>query len=45
MQLSDLCVARWGPAAAISGCIFFQAQPADQAPWQTKKVAPMTFPY
>lgn len=27
------------PAALISGCIFFQAHPADQAPWATRNVA------
>jgi hypothetical protein len=26
------------PAALISGCIFFHAQPADQAPWATRNV-------
>ena len=29
------------PGRAISGCIFFHAHPADHAPWQTRKVAPM----
>src|SRR5258707_8667812 len=38
-------VTRRCPAAAISGCIFFHAHPADQAPWQTRKVAPMIFPH
>src|ERR1700761_2545734 len=33
------------PAAAISGCIFFHAQPADHAPWQTRKVAAMMCPH
>src|SRR6266436_9221141 len=36
-------VTRRCPAAAISGCIFFHAHPADHAPWQTRKVDPMMF--
>src|SRR6266403_363185 len=36
-------VTRRCPAAAISGCAFFHAHPADHAPWQTRKVDPMMF--
>ena len=37
-QVFKLGVTRRWRRAAISGCIFFQAHPADQAPWQTRKV-------
>src|SRR5471032_917784 len=38
-----LGVTRRCPAACISGCIFFHDHPAPHAPWQTRKVFPMTF--